>query len=144
MNRAAFRDASMSMVPARCTGWFATTPIGPPVERRERGDEVRRVPGAQLEEGAGVGDVVDHHAHVVGGVRSVRNRVGRDRAETRPIVIAHPTRGIGEVVIREIGEQLDQRVARDHFVAHDERRDTGAAIVHRAAAELARETRSRR
>ena len=30
MNRAALRDASMSIVPARCAGWLATTPIGRP------------------------------------------------------------------------------------------------------------------
>ena len=32
-NRAAFTDASMSRQPARCAGWFATTPTGRPSRR---------------------------------------------------------------------------------------------------------------
>ena len=50
-NRAALRDASMSSVPARCWGWFATTPKGRPSSAAQRGHEVRGVLRPELEEG---------------------------------------------------------------------------------------------
>ena len=90
-NRAALRLASMSRVPARCSGWLATMPDRPSVDAGEGGDERGRVAGPQLEEVAVVDHVGDQLAHVVGQVGAARHdaqRRGstdgrRDRKPTR-------------------------------------------------------------
>ena len=123
-NRAALRDASMSSVPARCCGWFATMPTGRPSSVAEPVTRFGAYCGAQLEERVGVDDVVDDGAHVVRRGRPVGDRGRRDRRTA--------DRG-GSSRRRSAADRRDggrggttrmsrERVARGVLVGDDERR----------------------
>ena len=76
-NRAAFSAALMSSVPARCRGWFATTPTARPVDPAEPGDHVGRVELVHRQEHP----VVEHGVHHVGHVVRLVGRVGDQRVQ---------------------------------------------------------------
>ncbi len=103
--RAAFSDASMSSVPARCCGWLAMIADGAPVEAAERGDQVRRVvrPAARSSE-CGVEHVVEHGAHVVRRGRARRHDRGGPGAGSVDRVVGVPLRRVVEVVRRQVLE----------------------------------------
>ncbi len=55
-NRAAFTEASMSSMPARCAGWLATMPTERAAEPREADDDVAGEVAVHFEEVAVVDD----------------------------------------------------------------------------------------
>ena len=85
----------------------------PAVERRERGHEVRRVPGAQLEARAGVERRRRSTTRTsYDAVGRSGNRRGRDRDTARSRSSSRlAARRIGEVVVGEVRQERDERVA---------------------------------
>ena len=86
--RAALRDASMSSVPARCCGWFATTPIGRPSRRASPVTRFGACCARSSRNELVVDDVGDDRPDVVGRSRPVGHRRRgrrrtRDRADRR-------------------------------------------------------------
>ena len=132
-NRAALRDASMSSVPARCIGWFATMPTARPssVRSRSRGSARSAARSSRSESASSTSSTTI--AHVVRRGRAFRDRRGGDR---RTAAIGRRRRSrarrIGEVVVGEIRQSSATSASRATTSSRDdERGDAGAAVVHR-------------
>ena len=110
---------------------------GPAVEAGEAGDEVRRVPGPQLEERVVVEDVLDDRADVVGGVGPRRHRGRGAVAVAVDRVVGCDDGRVLEMVRRQVVEERGDRVERGVLVGDDHRCDAAAPIVHRGATEAA-------
>ena len=126
-------DASMSSVPARCCGWFATTPTVRPSSRASAVTRFGRMVGAQLEEAVGVDDVVDDVAHVVRRVRRVRAPPPRHACSRGRRVAVGVPRRVLEVVIGQVVEDRSEAGERVGVVLDDEGSDAAAAARARPA-----------
>ena len=107
-NRAALSEASLSMAPDMCIGWFATTPTGRPSTRAKPVMMACPALGGDVEEVAVVEDPDRDLVHVVGGVVGVGTScrefeiVRRDlrfeaRVDYRGVVKVLGGRELGEV-----------------------------------------------
>ena len=133
--RAPLTEASMSSTPARCIGWFATTPTGRPARRMNPTSRLRREGGVDLEELPFVGDPPDELPHVVGLVRLLRNE-GVQVARVARRLARLAGRRVVQVVRRQIGQQLADRREHRRVVPAHEVRDPRHGRVRPRAAEL--------
>ena len=131
--------------PARCAGWFATTPIGRPSSAAERGHEVRRVArraarGASRRRAtSSITARTSYDARRRGRDRVAAAIARRGRADRR----RSPARRIGEVVVGEVRRGCAASASRAvDLVGDDERGDARCGGRARALPpSSARETR---
>ena len=134
----ALSDASMSSVPARCSGWLATMPTARP---SRRASPVTRL-GAYRGRSSRKDVVVEHVARSRRARRTTRSGAPAPFRRRRVAVAGRPGRRIAherrilEVVRRAGTRAAPERGERLVLVVDDERRDAAALLVDRGAAEL--------